>query len=61
MGELIEVDFERGERLHGVDEFDGEVAAMIEEYHECCREGSVEFNAPLMEEGFAELFRAVFG
>lgn len=59
MGELIEVDFERGEILHGVDEFDAEVAQLLEEYHEARRMGGVDF--PLVEEGFAELHRAVFG
>ena len=61
MGQLIEVDFQTGEILEGVEDFDGEVAAMLEEYHECCREGSVDFDGPLLEEGFAELHRAVFG
>ena len=59
MGKVIEVDFTRGEVLHGVEEFDGEVSAMIEEYHEAKRMGGVDF--PLIEEGFAVLYRAVFG
>lgn len=61
MGQVIEVDFVRGEILHGVDEYDVDVEAMLAEYHECIRDGSVDFNAPLLEEGFAELQRAVFG
>ena len=61
MGELIEVDFVRGEILHGVEEMDVEVEAMLAEYHECVREGSVDFNAPFLEEGFDALHRAVFG
>ena len=61
MGQVIEVDFVRGEILHGVDDYDADVEAMLAEYHECVREGSVDFNAPLLEEGFAELHRAVFG
>ena len=61
MGQVIEVDFVRGEVLYGVDEYDVDVEAMLAEYHECVREGSVDFNAPLLEEGFAELQRAVFG
>ena len=61
MGELIEVDFIRGEILDGVDDYDVDVEAMLAEYHECVREGSVDSNAPFLEEGFAELHRAVFG
>lgn len=61
MGQVIEVDFVRGEILHGVDEMDADVAALWDEYHECVREGSVDFNAPLLEEGFESLQRAVFG
>ena len=61
MGELIEVDFVRCEILHGVDEYDVDVSEMWDEYHECVRDGSVDFNSPLLEEGFAELHRAVFG
>ena len=59
MGELIEVDFTRGEVLHGVKEFDVEVADLLEEYHEAKRMGGVDF--PLIEEGFEALHRAVFG
>lgn len=61
MGHVIEVDFQTGEVLEGVDDYDAEVAAMIEEYHSCIREGAVDFDGPLLEEGFAELHRAVFG
>lgn len=61
MGQVIEVDFVRGEILHGVDEYDVDVEAMLAEYHECVREGSVNFNSPLLEEGFEALHRAVFG
>ena len=59
MGELIEVDFERGEILHGVEEMDVEVSALWEEYHRAIESGGGDF--PLVEEGFAELHRAVFG
>ena len=59
MGKVIEVDFTRGEVLHGVEEFDGEVMQLLEEYHEAKRLGGVDL--PLVEEGFAELYRAVFG
>lgn len=59
MGELIEVDFVAGEVLHGVDEFDAEVAQLLEEYHEARRMDGVDF--PLVEEGFEALHRAVFG
>ena len=61
MGQLIEVDFVHQEILEGVAEYDRDVSCMLEEYHECVREGSVEFNSPILEEGFAELYRAVFG
>ena len=61
MGQVIEVDFVHGEILEGVEEYDCDVQAMIEDYHECVREDSVDFNAPLLEEGFSALYRAVFG
>ena len=59
MGKVIEVDFTRGEVLHGVEEFDGEVADLLEEFHEAKRMGGADF--PLIEEGFDALHRAVFG
>ena len=59
MGQVIEVDFVRGEILHGVDEMDAEVAAMWEEYHRAIENGGVDL--PLVEEGFEALQRAVFG
>ena len=59
MGELIEVDFVRGEILHGVEEMDTEVAALWAEYHRAVENGGVDF--PLVEEGFDALHRAVFG
>ena len=59
MGQVIEVDFVRGEVLHGVDEMDAEVSALWDEYHRAIENGGVDL--PLVEEGFAELHRAVFG
>ena len=59
MGQVIEVDFVRGEVLHGVEEFDGEVGKLLEEFHEARRMGGMDF--PLIEEGFEALHRAVFG
>ena len=59
MGELIEVDFVRGEILSGVDEMDAEVSALWEEYHRAVENGGADF--PLVEEGFDALHRAVFG
>ena len=61
MGQVIEVDFEHGEVLHGVEQADLDVSALWEEYHECVRRGDVGFNAPLLEEGFFELHRAIVG
>ena len=61
MGQLIEVDFVHGEILRGVEDFDVDVESMLADYHECIRDGSVDFNAPLLEEGFSALHEAVFG
>ena len=56
MGELIFVDFKRGEV---VEPDDLEVQRMWEEYHAAIAEGGVNF--PLVEEGFAALHAALFG
>ena len=56
MGELIFVDFKRGEVLEPDDR---EVQKMWEDYHEAVANGGIEF--PLVEEGFRNLHAAVFG
>lgn len=59
MGVLIEVDFARGEVLHGVDEVDREVGRLWEDYHRAVELGGVAF--PELDEDFARLARAVSG
>ena len=56
MGELIFVDFKRGEVLEPDDR---EVQKMWEDYHAAIAGGGVDF--PLVEEGFAALHDAIFG
>ena len=59
MGVLIEVDFARGEILHGVDEVDREVSRMWEDYHRAVELGGVAFDE--LDEEFARIDRAVSG
>lgn len=59
MGELIEVDFKAGEILLGVDEYDRDVARLLEDYHEAKRQDGVCFDE--LDEEFARFARAVEG
>ena len=59
MGQVIEVDFQTGEVLEGVDEIDREVSRMWEDYHRAVELGGVA--CPELNESFARLARAVSG
>ena len=59
MGMLIEVDFVRGEILHGVAEYDRDFTRLLDDFHEATRQGGVAFDE--LDEEFRAFARAVGG